>query len=313
MDILSEEEILERVDEYTLYSFYLEFEPEIGQKYSSPLRDGDEKFSFGIFKRKYGSNSLPNEFMWKDNGMIAPNFGDIFFFVQKMYGLSTRFEAVLKILADHGLGGEFEAGKVLVKTPRFKKPAEIRIKSRDFNYVDLAYWRQYNVTPEILARYNTTAVDYYYLSADQAEPFHPKQMYAYRIFNKYQLYSPFPKYFTNDWTDLCIPGFQQLKGSDLLILTKSMKDIMCLSSFGFETMAPKAENSIPKHEFIEFCKTKYKRVVTLFDNDGKTSEHLYPFEHFQIPIESGEKDPSDYCARYGPKDTLKLLNNLLCL
>lgn len=309
MDILSEEEILERVDEYSLYSFYLGFEPVIGKKYSSPLREKDDRFSFGVYVRKYGI--AITEFMWKDNGMVEPNFGDIFFLVQKMYGFSTRLEAVLKVLADQGIGDGFETTKLLVKTPRFKPPANIRIKSRPFNAVDLAYWRQYNVSEEILQKYNTTAVQYYYLYDYQVDPFYPKQMYAYRIFDRYQLYSPFPKYFVNNWTELCIPGFQQLKGSELLILTKSMKDIMCISSFGFEVMAPKAENNIPKTTFIEYCKKRYKRVVTLFDNDGKTSEHLYPFEHLQIPLSTGCKDPTDYCARYGPKATFKLLNNLL--
>ncbi len=311
MEILSEEEILERVDEYSLYSFYLGFEPLIGAKYSSPLRDGDLRHSFGVFVKKYGLPT-PHDFLWKDAGMRAPNFGDIFFLVQKMYGLETRFEALLKVCADFGFVEGFDVDKVLVKTPKFKEPSHIRIKSKPFSVAELAWWRKYNVTEEILNEYHVSSVDYYFLYDSQLEPWYPKaSMYAYRIFNKYQLYSPNPKFFVMDWTDVCIPGFEQLKGTDLLIITKSVKDIMCLRSLGYDSMAPKAENNIPDQLFLEYCKNRYKRVVTLFDNDGKTSEHLYPFEHIQVPLTTGTKDITDYCALYGPTKTLNLLNNLL--
>lgn len=311
MDILSEEEILERVDEYSLYSFYLGFEPVIGGKCSSPLRDGDLQASFGVFVKKYG-HPTPHDLLWKDSGMKAPNWGDIFYLVQRLYGLETRFEAILKVCADFGFAEGFEAVKVLIKIPKYKEPSNIRIHSKPFSYVELAYWRQYNITPEILDEYNVTNVDYYFLYDSQEEPWYPKApMYAYRIFDKYQLYSPKPKFFANNWTDVCIPGFKQLKGTDLLIITKSMKDIMCLRSFGYDATAPKAENSIPDELFLKYCINRYKRVVTLFDNDGKTSEHLYPFEHLQIPLTLGAKDPTDYCALHGPNKTLSLINNLL--
>jgi hypothetical protein len=310
MEILSEEEILERVDEYTLYSFYLGFEPVIGSKYSSPLREGDLRHSFGVFVKKYGLPT-PHDFLWKDSGMKSPNHGDIFYFVQRLYGLETRFEALCKVCADQ-FGGEFAVDKVLSKIPKFKEPSNIRIKSRPFKAVELAYWRQYNITPEILEKYHVTAVLYYYIYDSQEEPWYPTQsMYAYRIFGKYQLYSPKPKFFTNNWTDACFPGLEQLQGTDLLIITKAMKDIMCLRSFGYDATAPKAENCIPDTLFLEYCMKRYKRVVTLFDNDGKTSEHLYPFEHLQIPLSSDTKDPTDYCARYGPDKTRSLLNTLL--
>lgn len=310
MDILSEEEILERVDEYSLYSFYLGFEPLIGAKYSSPLREGDLRNSFGVFVKKYGFPT-PHDFLWKDSGMKAPNFGDIFYFVQRLYGLETRFEALCKVCADH-FGGEYALDKVLCKLPKYKEPSNIRIKSKPFSAAELAYWRQYNITPEILEQYHVTSVNYYFLYDSQEEPWYPKApMYAYRIFDKYQLYSPKPKFFTNNWTDVCIPGFEQLKGTDLLIITKAMKDVMCLRSFGYDSTAPKGENCIPDLYFLEYCKKRYKRVVTLFDNDGKTSEHLYPFEHLQVPLVTGAKDITDYCALNGPSKTISLLNNLL--
>lgn len=309
--ILTEDEVIERVDEYTLYSFYTEI-PEliINSKYSSPLREGDLRPSFGVFERKYGKSIF--QFLWKDNRLPAPNFGDIFYLVQRLYMFETRFEAVLKVCADFGFTESFDASKVLKKVMKVKEPSNIRIKSKPFSAANIAYWNQFNISKQILDRFNVTNVDYYFLYDSQEVPFMSGvPTYAYRIFDKYQIYKPKPKYFMTNWDALCIPGLAQLQRTDLLILTKSYKDIMFLSSLGFDAMAPKAENHIPQKEFIQYCSNRYARVVTLFDNDGKTSEHLYPFEHLQIPLDTGVKDPTDHCARYGTEPTFKLLNKLI--
>ena len=44
---------------------------------------------------------------------------------------------------------------------------------------------------------------------------------------------------------------------------------MCLKSFGYniEVIAPDSENSLIKPHVIENLKVKYKKVITLFDND----------------------------------------------
>ena len=44
---------------------------------------------------------------------------------------------------------------------------------------------------------------------------------------------------------------------------------MCLKSFGYklEVIAPDSENTIIKPYIVENLKKKYKKVITLFDND----------------------------------------------
>ena len=44
---------------------------------------------------------------------------------------------------------------------------------------------------------------------------------------------------------------------------------MCLKSFGYklEVVAPDSENTIIKPYIVENLKKKYKKVITLFDND----------------------------------------------
>jgi hypothetical protein len=136
-------------------------------------------------------------------------------------------------------------------------------------------------------------------------------MYAYRIFDKYQLYKPKPKEFYMDWTESCVPGFSQLERTDLLVITKAMKDIMFFKSLGYDAIAPRAENMIPDPMLIQWIQKRYNRVITFFDNDGKTSPHLYPFQSVTIPLGTETKDPTDHCARYGVESTAELIKDLL--
>jgi len=319
---LSEETILGELDEFSLYVHYLKFEPVIGCKYRSRLRTTDDVASFGMFRRKHGSPDLPHEFMWKDQALKAPNYGDIFDLVLKIYpSLETRFNALLKVATDFGLveGVLNPKLQLEVTIPIEKPPAHIRVQSKPFTTSARSYWNAYGIDLQQLAKYNTHQVDYFFLNDvdfGNKLPSSPRgNMYDYRVFDKHQLYQPYPKQFWMDLTSTCILGFQQFNKdqTDLLVYTKSMKDVIFLDALGFPSLASTAENVIPSPEFLQWS-TRFKRRILLHDNDGKTSEHLYPnFEVHQIPLESGEKDPTDHAKKYGASSTKSLLLNMFGL
>lgn len=316
---LTEQELLERVDEYSLFCFYLEFQPVIGAKYKSRLRDGDDMPSFGIFERKthktFGGTDWPNEFLWKDQALPGKNCGDIFDLVQVLFKLPTRLNGFWKVCSDFGFGGTYEAVKQLTKVePIYYPLTKISVQSRAFSKNDLEYWKKYNISEDILKRYNCTAVQYYKLTEEQLYPTAPKQCYAYRIGNRYQLYQPFvakDRKFRNNWTEIDIPGWEQLQPATLCFNTKSYKDVMCLRSFGYEAVSPRGENILLPKEAIKSLSEKYETVLTLFDNDGKHSADKYPFRQVFVPIETGTKDITDFCAKYGIEETSKLLKQLI--
>ena len=67
-----------------------------------------------------------------------------------------------------------------------------------------------------------------------------------------------------------IQGLDQLKyNQPYLVICSSLKDAMCLKSFGYniEVIAPDSENTVIKPYIIENLKNKYKKCITLFDND----------------------------------------------
>lgn len=319
---LSEEDVLGELDEYSLYVHYLKFEPVIGVKYRSRLRTTDDRSSFGLFRRKYGPEDLPNEFMWKDQALPAPNFGDIFDLVLRLHpSLETRFNSLLKVATDFGLIEGYVEAPIQLETavPVEKPPANIRVQSKPFTGQALAYWHSYGIQRKQLDKYNVHQVDYFFLNDIDFEKKSPRtprnNMYDYRVYDKHQLYQPYPKAFYMDLLPTCILGFQQFNKdqTDLLVYSKSMKDVMLLDSLGFPTLASIAENNIPMPEFLDWSK-RFKRRIALFDNDGKTSDHLYTgFESVKIPLDSGTKDPTDYVKKYGVSQGHSLLLNLFNL
>jgi hypothetical protein len=91
-----------------------------------------------------------------------------------------------------------------------------------------------------------------------------------------------------------------------------MKDIMCLRSFGYEAVGVRSENTMLTKESIQWLKTNYKRIVVLFDNDGKHKGDEYEFEKVFVPLVlPGDKDTSDFCKNHGPSECADMLRQIL--
>lgn len=315
----SGDEILERVDEYTLYCSYLGFEPLIGAKYHSPIRkhesDSDDSDpSFGVYERKYGTTQ--NEFMWKDQGLGL--HGDIFDLVKHICGFENRRKAMYQVMIDAGIipGTTYKP----VPSQANKKSvgcSSITIMSKPFSLTERRYWERINVSEDLLKDYDVHSVKMFWLYADQNFPQYPKGMgFAYKIWDKYQIYQPFADKrhkWKTDWTDVCVPGFLQLKyNSPLLIITKSMKDVIVLRSFGYEAIAPRGENILLPSECIQMMKRKYERILVLFDNDGKHKGNEYEFNKIFVPKNvPSDKDVSDFCVNHGIAETQIMLQEIL--
>lgn len=326
--LYTETDILERVDEYTLYCHYLGYDAIIGGKYPcpDPIRINNNKTvdlnpSFGIFERKKGGN-LPHEFLWKDSAV--GHTGDIFALIQQLFGYSTKTEAMRRIISDFSLG-TFSTTIISpltrdyeVREKKYLEPIDISIKSRPFTTRDLLYWDRYNINRDILDAYFVKAFSTYWLSVNQKVPAFVKGLgYAYWILQRYQLYMPYADKkdkFRNDWNELCVPGFAQLAGkSDLCIITKSVKDVMCLRSFGYESVSPRSESVMLPIDCINYLKRHYKHILILFDNDGKHNGWKYEFDKIYVPkvFEVGDKDVSDYCDNHGEHQTALMLKSII--
>lgn len=312
--LLGEEDILQRVDEYSLYSFYLGFDPELSVDYESPIRAKDTHPSFAVFYSK----KMPNrEFAWKDQG--SGYSGDIFVLVKLLYGYQRKGDAVRQIASDFNLGEKLDRQRrmVFATPPKLKEPSQIRVIARRWEGHDLRWWSQFHVDRALLELYRICPISCYWTYPSQKIPRFPGKGlgYDYRIGKRHKLYFPLESKdfkFRNDLGEEDLEGFNQLSFQQpTLVITKSMKDIMCLRSFGYEAVSPRGENTLIPDAYLRYLETRYERIYTLFDNDGKHKAAEYPYMPLEIPVIWQQKDPTDFCRCYGPQACSELLQQLI--
>lgn len=319
--LMTEDEILEHFDEFTLYCYYLGFEPELRVKYQSPIRtdeNPDVSPSFSIFENRYVN--ILREYVWKDSGGQGKG-GDIFSLVQHKYHYKTRREAVERVRRDFIFNHKGDALEKVVPIP--KEPADIRVKTRDFNEVEKSFWNSFGINLIQLYKYKVRSLQYYWYLQSQVKPSFISNMgFCYSIYDKYQLYFPLQKpefKFRNDMTERYVPGMQQLKyDQPTLIITKSYKDVMLLDRFGndlyYEVITVRSENTPIPDDIQQFLRGRYRRIVTLFDNDGKHRRDFVSVAdaHYEMPKDMGQKDPSDFRRMYGDQELVRVLTSFLC-
>jgi 5S rRNA maturation endonuclease (ribonuclease M5) len=96
-------------------------------------------------------------------------------------------------------------------------------------------------------------------------------MYAYKVDDKFKIYRPLASKYTKWRTNLNntnIQGYAQLPESgDLLFITKSLKDVMCLYEMGFTAISPSSETTFIPDNVLESLHKRFKNIIILFDRD----------------------------------------------
>ena len=167
-----------------------------------------------------------------------------------MYKYQCNYYKALKIIeSDFGL-----IGTSIKKTPikvqeTFKDSGQavINVEIQDFTEQELKWWNKYGITEKILKKFKVYSCKNVWLNGNYfAKSAQNNMMFGYYggIKDKVELwriYFPQRKEyrFLSNWNSNKIQGFNQLpKTGNVLIITKSMKDVMTLYSVSIPTIAP---------------------------------------------------------------------------
>ena len=182
-------------------------------------------------------------------------------------------KAVFKIGQDYN---KFITEKGEYSQSTIKPEAKYKVDGvmvREWNNNDKKFWLQFNIGEDILDEYNVIALEFYdMVKEDNRITIKQPGIYAYwnNEGEVYKIYQPRNKKFKFIKVKPHLQGIDQLEYNEpYLIICSSLKDAMCLKQFGYnlEVIAPDSENTVIKPYIIENLKKKYKKVVTLFDND----------------------------------------------
>lgn len=235
------------------------------------------------------------------------------------FGL-TFDQAITKVYEDFNveLLGPLEEPPVVNK-PKYK----IQIEVKKFTANEIEYWKNQGVSLEQLKKYNIYSVAKVFVenklrwrSTDN------NPIFGFVFNNRVKCYRPLSKDPSEKWISNTkvddINGYDQLPFlSDTLIITKSMKDVMVLDSFGYAAVAPQGEaNKLTTEKWNSLVKS-YDKIIIFYDNDeaglnlGRARAEELGVPYTYIPYEYMAKDISQFYSMYGPTKTKELLKTLL--
>lgn len=252
--------ILSKVTEYDIYARYIgQFK--IGFIYNSPFRE-DKNPSFGIFRsRKSG------KLLFKDHG--NGECGDVIKFVELYTGLTNYNDILNRIVTDMSITNNTKLKSIKQYE---SKDTVIGVVRQDWTDVDKQYWSQFGITKETLIKFNVSSIKYYLCDGVVKGIYKDENpMYAYKVYDHFKIYRPLADKYTkwrNNLAPYDIQGYEQLpKKGDLLIITKSLKDVMCLYEMGYTAISPSSESTFLTPDVIDGLKRRFKRILICFDRD----------------------------------------------
>lgn len=319
-DHLHTDVILGKITEYDIFMYYCPTFKELGKKFSSDLRDDK---SPTVYITPYNGKLL-----YKDFGNAEHVF-DCFNYVKYKYNCSF-IDALRIIDCDFNLGlcsniygKQFTMGIMGYrqnKVPTFTKEAAIiQKKSRLWNKEDAKFWSKYLVSKKILTKFAVEPISHFWVNSNRFTCM--SITYAFKFKNRYKIYSPYED--KNKWLSNTnkndVQGYNQLpdKG-ERLIITSSLKDVMCLHAAGYNAVAMQSEMQIPSEKLISELNTRFNKIEILYDNDftketnpgqlmAKKICDLYGFRNICLPKGFESKDPSDLVSRVGGFNELKII------
>lgn len=311
-DIITLDDILSKVTEYDIYSRYIgHFK--IGLIYNSPFRK-DKNPSFGIFYSKKSGRLL-----FKDHG--TGECGDVIKFVSLYTGITNYNDILNRIVKDLNITNN----TVLKASKEYKIPTEtvIGVVRQDWTDVDKQYWSQFGITIDTLKKFNVSSIKYYLSNGIVKFTYKDTNpMYAYKVYNHFKIYRPLADKYTkwrNNLQEYDIQGFQQLpKKGDLLIITKSLKDVMCLYEMGYTAISPASESTFIPDKVLDMLKSNFKRILICFDRDAAGVKNMRKISlktglnGFLVHKKYKSKDISDAVKNNGFEEIKNWLNKTLC-
>jgi len=336
-EVLNKENLLRKVSNMDIFRYYIENFPGLNTKFTSRLRcDKHPTCIVSII----GGEPMYSDFADK-TGLRS------FDYVMVKYGIQFT-EALEKINSDMGLGlksyrnrdyGNYKQYKTKFKLPSKQQQSKgtnkihkIKVKRRPFTEQDLEFWGNFNIDKYILDMYEVSPISHYWLVKEndvETRISIPKNKltYAYRLdAYRYKIYTPKDRDFKwlSNTNRNSIQGIKQLpKDGELLVITKSLKDVMCFASIGIPAIAPQAESIVIDEKIIANLKNRFVTIVSNFDFDyagikgTNKLKRLYDIPAIMFTngrfgtINYGSKDLSDYIRDNGVNDASDLIYNLI--
>lgn len=318
-DLITKAFLKEQRSEEEYMSFYLGIVPD-DSLHVNPLRN--DRNPTASFYRSAGGDLIFKD--WR-TGMHA-SFVDVV-----MLRFNLNYPEALKVIArDFGfLGDSKNRNKPLREykgeVVELKESSIIQCEIKSFTQSELNWWLSFGISEKTLKRYSVYSVKSVFVQGKYnsgSSPQNPIYGYYFGKQNGRELWKVyFPKrtkyrFMSNDNR---LQGYNQLPVSgDVLVVTKSLKDVMTLHEMGIPAVAPHAESVILTDEQYMELSGRFKRIIFNGDWDGAGKLFMIKSRkaHKGICLSFTDKrqyakDLSDYVKKAGFEEAKALVSLVL--
>lgn len=306
---LTKEFILSRISEEDIFVKYMNIHPNTYDYFKNPLRaDNHADCRFyrdgrGVLKFKDFAYNL-NIDCFNLVMMVFPDHNN--------YGLALR-----KIAEDFKLYEKDVDYSVLSNWENNIKDASkkfsiIAVKRKEFTKDELLWWQEQGIYKEVLSHYKVSSLQMLWLNGNLIYNFNKKDpgyVYHFNLYN-YKAYFPLRKEyrFIQNIDRNTLQGYEQLpKEGTFLVITKSMKDVLCMYSFDIPSIAPSSETVLINEKDFSELANRFFYIFTLFDRDraGMHMSWIMRKKYNTIPLLFESKglmrrkeEPKDFTDNY---------------
>jgi hypothetical protein len=319
---LSKDFILSQLSEEQIMEFYLNIPVKTGL-FRSPLRP-DNHPTCSFYRNKSGY------LIFKD--FATGQHLNVFSIVQEVCHC-TYNEAIKIIANDFHLiqcdNLKRNTGRIATTINKItnKEFTKIQVEIQDFQPHEIKWWNKHGVSLETLKLYNVFSCKHLFLNNQlvaQSQKTCPIYGYYGGTMKQnednlelWRCYFPKRKSyrFITNWPSNRIQGLKQLpKQGKILVITKSMKDVMCLHDLGISAIAPCSENLFIPDNILYKLRQIYKYIIVFYDSDkpglynmAKIRRQYPELNYIYIPKTYKCKDISDFYKTYGKRKTLDII------
>ena len=268
----NKEWVLERIPQEQIMEYYLHVPIQVKQKFKSPLRE-DNNPSCAFFYSKGG------KLYFRD--FSKSESLDCFDIASMVLG--TDFRGTLRqIIQDFNLNGvtQFKPKSYdhLIEAKDLARTESSHIEvvpltRNDLWHMDSAgiqFWDKIGITPATLRLYKVLQLDLARCNRKTVYSYDPENPgFAYYFGgNLFKLYFPYSTGIRFLQNTNCLQGLQQLpETGPLLVVTKSMKDVMLFYEYGIPAVAPQSESFCFNDPCVLDWQKRFKRIVIVYDYD----------------------------------------------
>jgi hypothetical protein len=240
--------------------------------------------------------------------------GDALELVKALFNLPSRGYAANKIINDYQ---EYLLHNDVPAVVEFKFHDKFKVvdyEMKHWNTQDSKFWTSFKISSSLLSKYNVMPLSFFTMEKKEEDgsvlSYKFTKAYTYGYFREdgelYKIYMPkvTEKKFIK--VQNYVQGIDQLKyEAKYLVITSSLKDLMCFNKLGIgnvECIAPDSENTMIGESVMGKLSNQYSKIIVLFDNDepGIKAAQRYKDKYgYDYVVLDMSKDLSDSVKDHG--------------